>query len=434
MTRRTPNHTPLMVALDLRGRLVAVIGGGAVARRKLPKLLRAGARVRLIAPGPADLPSDVAALDPEGTRIDLLQRPYAEGDLAGCAVALACTDDPRVNDLVCAHARAADLWHDRVDAHEGDLAMTATSPKGAITLAASTGGASPALARLIRQHLDRGFGPEWSQAAQLADATRPLLREAVADPAERTRRLRAWVRSPLLDQLRACDLPGALQTTSAALGLSPTQIASARLQQPQASPGGQIVLSAFGPFPGVSVNPTGEVVRAVAQAMGGRAEVVELETRFDIAWEQLAARVEPLHAAGRLQAVVALGVSGRARCVQLERVGINVRSSARPDAAGRRLPRHGEPLHPGGPHGLMSRMPVEAMAERLRERGFAVEVSNSAGTYVCNEVLYKMLAWANRAGFTGAAGFVHVPGAAVMGGEEVAVTVTALVKELLGDP
>ncbi|MEL6182237.1 MAG: NAD(P)-dependent oxidoreductase [Myxococcota bacterium] len=412
MPRSIPYLSPLMAALDFSHRQIAIVGGGAVARRKLPKLLATGAQVRLIAPGPPDLADVVAALQPrDRARVQLRLRPYTQSDLEGCTLVLACTDNPEVNQTVVEHAQALGVWCDRVDTRDsGDLAMAATSRLGPITLAATSGRTSPALAKLLRLSLDQSYGPEWAQVAQLADVVRNPLKTWVADPHERTRRLRQWVRSPLLEQLRSQDIPGAIQTTRRLLGLSPREVSNLQLLEALGSPSGdRVVISAFGPFPGVAINPTVEVAHAVARRLGSRVEVVELETCFDTAWEQLQDRLEPLRQGGQLRAVVALGVSSRATCVQLERIGVNVRVSTRADATGRRLPVDGEPLVPGGPDGLLSRMAVEALARTLKAMDQPIEVSNSAGTYVCNEVLYKLLAWANRTRFNGPAGFVHIP-------------------------
>src|SRR5579884_1830973 len=89
-----------LVGLDLRGRRVVVVGGGSVAQRRMPRLLSAGARVRVVSPS---VTPAVEGLVSAG-RVDWVRRRYAEGDLADAWYALACTDDPDANAAVVAEA------------------------------------------------------------------------------------------------------------------------------------------------------------------------------------------------------------------------------------------------------------------------------------------------------------------------------------------
>ncbi|HEV8585142.1 MAG TPA: bifunctional precorrin-2 dehydrogenase/sirohydrochlorin ferrochelatase [Methylomirabilota bacterium] len=199
---------PLFV--DLEGRPCVVLGGGAVAVRKVEGLLAAGAVVTVVSPA---LDERLAALASEG-RIAHVARGYADGDLAGAALAFAATDDGAVNGAVAREGRARGVWVNAADdpAH-CDAILPAVVRRGAVTVAVSTGGASPALARAVRERIEAALPEAYGALAEAAaDARRDLrasgrraspddwlaaldagLRAllAGAPPAEASRRLRA---------------------------------------------------------------------------------------------------------------------------------------------------------------------------------------------------------------------------------------------------
>ncbi|MFE0020788.1 uroporphyrinogen-III C-methyltransferase [Amycolatopsis sp. NPDC059021] len=110
--------------LQLTGRRVVVIGGGTVAQRRLPRLIRAGARVELISPHTTPSVSAMA----DAGEIVWHQRRYTEGDLAGAWYALACTNDPETNAAVCAEAERERVFCVRAD--DGDLGSAVTPASG----------------------------------------------------------------------------------------------------------------------------------------------------------------------------------------------------------------------------------------------------------------------------------------------------------------
>jgi len=133
---------PLFV--ELEGRPCVVLGGGAVAERKVEGLLAAGAVVTVVSPA---LSPALATLASAG-RIAHVARSYTHGDLRGAALAFAATDDGGVNAAVALEGRARGVWVNAADdpAH-CDAILPAVVRRGAVTVAVSTGGASPALAR-----------------------------------------------------------------------------------------------------------------------------------------------------------------------------------------------------------------------------------------------------------------------------------------------
>lgn len=154
------------VLLRLEGIVCVVVGGGAVALRKAEGLCRVGARVRLVAP------EITAGLD-RLPQIELVRRPYREGDLAGAYLAFAATNDRDVNAAVAAEARRRGVLVNVADVPEdGDFTIPATLRHGDLTLCASTAGRSPALAAHICKQFARVFGPEWSTVLEIAAALR----------------------------------------------------------------------------------------------------------------------------------------------------------------------------------------------------------------------------------------------------------------------
>jgi precorrin-2 dehydrogenase / sirohydrochlorin ferrochelatase len=155
--------------LDLRGRRVVIVGGGAVAARKARRLLSAGAELTVVAPGVDDLLASLAA--GEGVRI--LRREYRAGDLEGALLAFAATDDPAVNHAVAAEARERGILVDVVAApRQGDFTTPALLERGDLVITVSTAGGSPALSRRIMKQLDSQFGPEYAEAVALLGAVR----------------------------------------------------------------------------------------------------------------------------------------------------------------------------------------------------------------------------------------------------------------------
>ena len=142
-----------------------VVGGGAVAARKVGKLLQAGAEVVVVAP---EIRPELADMDAE-----IQNRPYEYGDLEGAQLAFAATDSREVNAAVAREAKEHGIFVNVADRPaEGDFAVPSTLQRGALQVAVSTGGASPALARRIRSELEDGFGPEWAGLVEEFDTAR----------------------------------------------------------------------------------------------------------------------------------------------------------------------------------------------------------------------------------------------------------------------
>ena len=140
------------VFLDLRGRRVVVIGGGAMGEEKVTRLLPYEAQVVVVSP---DVTDEVAELADDGT-IEWVRRPYRRGDLDGAFIAIvADTSDDAVNQAVSAEARERNVPLNVADVTELCTWITpSVARRGEVIVATSTGGASPALARRFREILN----------------------------------------------------------------------------------------------------------------------------------------------------------------------------------------------------------------------------------------------------------------------------------------
>jgi precorrin-2 dehydrogenase / sirohydrochlorin ferrochelatase len=193
------------VHLDLRGRPCVVVGGGEVARPKVESLLEVGARVTVVSP---TLVSPLAALA-ETHEIVHHPRPYRTGDLADAALAYVAVDDPAVQTAVAAEASAARVFLNVVDVPAlCTFIAPAVVRRGPVVIAISTGGASPALARRMREDLEARVGTEYGLAATILAKVRPLVQAAHPDAPGRSRTFARLVDGPLLEALRARDVAG----------------------------------------------------------------------------------------------------------------------------------------------------------------------------------------------------------------------------------
>ncbi len=193
------------VALSMRGRRAVVVGGGAVAERKVRGLLAAGALVVVVAPGVTE---PLAALAEAG-RVIRHARPFAAGDLADAVLAFAATDDDAVNAAVAAEARAHGiLVNDASNAERGDFATPAVHRAGPLTVAVDSGGLSPSFTKRVRDELALQFDARYARAA----ATLAVLRErvtAVVPPERRAALMRHFAERDI-DELAAMP-PGAIE-------------------------------------------------------------------------------------------------------------------------------------------------------------------------------------------------------------------------------
>lgn len=193
-------HFP--VFLELAGRRCLVVGGGAVAERRVENLVAAGATVTVVAPA---LTRALGALAARG-RIRHEPRGFEPGDLAGADLAFAATDRGEVNAALFDAARARGVWVNAADdAAHCTFILPAVVRRGDLAVAVSTGGTSPALARVIREELERHLTAEYATLAEIAAEARRALRAAgrVADAPTWQRALGPEVRRLIVERGRA---------------------------------------------------------------------------------------------------------------------------------------------------------------------------------------------------------------------------------------
>jgi precorrin-2 dehydrogenase / sirohydrochlorin ferrochelatase len=184
--------------LELEGRRCVVVGGGPVGERKVEGLLAVGAAVTVVSP---EVTPTLAALAQAG-RITLVERPYRTGDLTGAALVFTALGDSHATAAVAADARRLGVWLNAADdpAHCSFI-LPAVVRRGPLTVAVASGGATPALTRALREHLESALGPEWGALAELAAEARRELRAAgrAADGETWRRALAADVRALVAD-------------------------------------------------------------------------------------------------------------------------------------------------------------------------------------------------------------------------------------------
>lgn len=170
---------PIFVKLE--GRLIVVVGGGTIAEGKIPGVLTAGARIRLIAPS---ITPQIAAWVRFG-KIDWLPKEFEAEDLNGAFLAIAATSAPGVNETVFRDAEARGILCNAVDDIEHcHFYYGAVVQRGDLQIAISTNGKSPALAQRLRRELETEFGPEYEVWMQWLGAAREALR--ANDPSSET--------------------------------------------------------------------------------------------------------------------------------------------------------------------------------------------------------------------------------------------------------
>ena len=165
-----------------------------------------------------------------------------------------------------------------------------------------------------------------------------------------------------------------------------------------------VLVTGFEPFGGERTNPSWDIVEMLpAKIAGLRVEKCRVPCEFGRAIEVVAEAIERHEPA----VVLCLGQAGGRSRLGVERVAINVDDAGAPDNAGAQP--IDEPIAAGGPPAYFATVPVRAMVAAMRQAGVPAELSNTAGTYVCNHLMYGVLHFLAATGRAVRAGFVHVP-------------------------
>ena len=178
-----------------------------------------------------------------------------------------------------------------------------------------------------------------------------------------------------------------------------------------------LLLTYFGPFPGVPVNPTVALAEGAVRALNtARPDLRVVARELPVSYDGSSAALRAALQEVQPDALISLGVAVGRDVVSLEQVAINLDSAGIEDNDGDR--RCDEPIAPGGQEAYFSSLPVRASFERLRAAGEPVEISYTAGTYVCNHVFYEGQRISRELGLSIPAGFVHVPAICADGEED----------------
>ncbi len=166
----------------------------------------------------------------------------------------------------------------------------------------------------------------------------------------------------------------------------------------------KLLVTGFDPFDGEVMNPSWEAVRLLPDEIAG-AQIIKKQVPvvFDRGREVLAEEVK-LH---RPDMVLCVGQAGGIDTIHVERIGINLIDARIADNDGKQPV--DVPIREDGANAYFSTLPVKAMVERIGAAGVKAELSYSAGSYVCNTLLYEALYLADRFYPQMKAGFIHVP-------------------------
>jgi len=191
--------------LDINERACLVVGGGRVGARKAKGLLTAGARVTVVSPV---MHAALEALLPD-ERLSLMRRTYRPSDMEGVFLVIGATDDAELNGRIKKDAQKANALCNVADSPQlCDFILPAVVNQGDLTLAITTAGKSPALAKRLRRQLQGQFGPEYAVLTALLGAVRHRLLADGHDPEGHRRIFNALLDGDLLGMLRAGHTAG----------------------------------------------------------------------------------------------------------------------------------------------------------------------------------------------------------------------------------
>lgn len=164
----------------------------------------------------------------------------------------------------------------------------------------------------------------------------------------------------------------------------------------------KLLITGFDPFGGDTINPSWEAVKLLPEIVGDYVLCkLEIPTVFGLAGEKVLAQADVFMP----DVILCIGQAGGRAAVTPERIAVNIRDARIPDNAGNQP--KGTFSVAVGPAAYFSTVPVETMVENIANLGIPATVSNSAGAFVCNDVLYLLLH--HFAGSPVRVGFIHIP-------------------------
>ncbi|RXI98356.1 pyroglutamyl-peptidase I [Anaerobacillus alkaliphilus] len=171
----------------------------------------------------------------------------------------------------------------------------------------------------------------------------------------------------------------------------------------------KVLVTGFEPFGGMEVNPTAQLSQAISEDEINGIEIYSatLPVVYDLCVQQLLLKIEEISP----DVVISCGLAFGRASVTIERIGINIKDTA---GEGQKGDNQGdkpidERIIPDGPDGLFSTLPIRTITTQLKQAGIPAQISNSAGTYICNNTLYGMLHYIIEKNLAIRAGFIHFP-------------------------
>ena len=166
----------------------------------------------------------------------------------------------------------------------------------------------------------------------------------------------------------------------------------------------KILVTGFDPFGGESVNPASEILKRLPDQVDG-AEIIRLSVPT-VRYRCTERVIEEIRRSDP-DVILCLGQAGGRAKITVERVGINVDDQRIPDNEGNQV--IDEPIYADGPDAYFSNLPVKKIVQYTNDAGIPAEVSNTAGTFICNHLLYSVRYWMERLHLDKKSGFIHVP-------------------------
>ena len=166
----------------------------------------------------------------------------------------------------------------------------------------------------------------------------------------------------------------------------------------------KVLITGFDPFGGESINPAWEAVKAMENSLDG-IEVIKLQipTVFKKSAEKLFAGIEE----HRPDVVICIGQAGGRYDISVERVAINMDDGRIPDNEGYQP--IDTPVYEDGENAYFATLPIKGIVEEIKLAKIPASVSNTAGTYVCNHIMYSLLYYISKNNLNVKGGFIHVP-------------------------
>ena len=166
----------------------------------------------------------------------------------------------------------------------------------------------------------------------------------------------------------------------------------------------KVLITGFDPFDDEAINPAWEAINALPDVIDGIEVIkVQIPTVFKKSAKKLFETIEAV----KPDAVICVGQAGGRFDFNVERIAINVDDARIPDNEGKQP--IDEKIFEDGENAYFATLPIKAMVEEARKAGVPASVSNSAGTFVCNHIMYSLLYYISKNNLNIRGGFIHVP-------------------------